>query len=643
MTRRLLALLLVMTAFALPSGAGERLPGVVQRALDAPSRRSAVTLLEAEIPGTTDPAVLPWLRLYAGEMRRLAGELPEARAHFEVVAADWPSSPARQPAVLGMAVVDAGGTAGGNVLATLGLIPDANVPDTLNADRYLLLADARAAQGAPADEVATLARKARAYAATDREVARRIAKATESWLVAANNTVAEDPAANAAPGDLGAIQRIRAALAAGRFEDAARDAAQFPATFPDSPFVKEAEYAVRRAQKRVVSDRRKVAVLLPLTGDYALPAANLKAAIELANREAATPATLVFHDTAGKPEQCVKVLETAVLEQGASVVIGPLRKEEALVCGPAAQALQVPMLTLSSSAELVAVGPLLFRPFPSAEEQVAALLDEVMDRRGMRSFAVLHPRTSYGSGAAAAFQAEVTRRGGEVLQVVGYDPASTDFRSSAKALGGKDYKARAAEYASLKAQAAARGGDPSKVVLPPEVAFEAIFIPDSYQRVALVASALAFEEFPVGAFRPRAGDAPITLLGLNAWNNDELARRGGKYVIGSVFVDAFDVRSSDAATARFKDRWGGVSDTEPSVVEAVGYDTMLLVNAALAQDGDLASALAGVRIEDGIAGTSGFAADRHAVRAWRVLTVSSSGVVPLGNDPRPTGSDPAPE
>lgn len=631
---RLAPLLLVLLAGV--ALAADRLPTVVSRALESGSRRQAIAALEAEATTNTDPKTLPWVLLYAGELRRLDGDLPAARRHFESVAGDWPASAAKNPAVLGLAVVDAQGTAGGNVLATLGLVPDVGVPDTLNADRYLLLTEARAGAGGTADEVAELARKARAFAASDKEVARRVNKATEGWLLAANTTPVA-PATGPVPADLAAIQAIRVDLGARRFDEVARKAAAFSTTFPESPFAREAAYAARRAAAKAAPDPKRVLVLLPLTGDWAQPAANLRAAIEMANQDAGASATLVFQDTAGKPEQCVKLLESGVIEGGASFVIGPLRKEEAQLCAPAAQALHVPMLTLSSSPELAAIGDAIFRPFPSTEEQIHALLDEVQEKRGEKTFAIVHPKTSYGENAARAFQAEVTRRGGQVVRTVSYDPNATDFRATAKLLGAKDYKARAAEFAQLKAQAAARGGDPSKVVLPPLAEFEAIFIPDSYQRVALVASALAFEEFPVGSFRPHSGDRPITLLGLNAWNNDDLARRGGNYVLGSIFVDAFDPRAGDPLTRRFVERWrdehnGG----EPTVVEAVGYDTMRLVQQAVAAGGDPLVALGAAELDAGVTGTHRFAPDRHVDRSWQLLTITREGVAPLGAEPPPT-------
>ena len=625
----------VLLWIGLASGA-ERLPTVVSQAMDATNRKVAVARLEAEAATNTDPKVVPWVLLYAGELHRLDGDLPGARRYFEMVAGDWPASTARNPAVLGLAVVDAGATAGGNVLATLGLVPDANVPPTLNADRYLLLADAQAAAGAPVDTVAELARKARSYAAADREVARRVNRATEAWLLAANTTPVV-PAGGPVPSDLAAILAVRTDLAAHRFDEALRKASDFGAAYPESPFAREAAYAARRAVAKTAPDPKKVLVLLPLTGDWSLPAANLKAAIEQANQVSGGAASLVFQDTAGKPEQCVKGLEAGVLEGGAAFVIGPLRKEEALACAPAAQALHVPMLTLSSSPELATIGDAIFRPFPSTEEQITALLDEVYARRGNESYAILHPKTSYGENAARAFRAEVERRGGIIARVVSYDATATDFRTTAKALGEKDYKGRAAEFAQLKAQAASRGADPTKVVLPPQATFSAIFIPDSYQHVALIASALAFEEFPVGSFRPHFGDEPITLIGLNAWNNDDLARRGGNYVLGSIFVDAFDARAADPETRRFVERWrDDHRGADPTVVEAVAYDTMRLVQQAIVAGGDPLTALAQAQLELGVAGTHGFTADRRANRSWRLLTVTHDGIAPLNADPAPT-------
>lgn len=608
MTRTLLALVLGLVLGARAADPGG-LP-VLQRAAESPSARAAAQLLEAEAQVTAEPQALGWILLHAGEARRLAGDLSAARRHFLRVTIDFPQHPARGPASLGLAVIDAGGRAGGNTLATLELVPDAGVPGSLNAERHLLLASAWAREGGPTERVAAALARARELSQDHPDLRRRVERLT----------LALGPAAPPAEGppvadDLVAILEVRAALSAGAWADARARAEAFLTRFPDSALAAEARYSARRAELARPPSPRKVAVLLPLSGAWAPPGKNLRAAIESANEHGAVRATLAFYDTAGSAANCVNTLEKAVLEEGASVVIGPLLKDEAVACAPVAQALRVPMLPLTSSDEASGAGDLIHRTFPTTEEQVEALLDEVYDRRALHAYAVLHPQTPYGENAARVFAAAVASRGGKVPTVLPYPADTADFRPLAKQLEAR--------------------GKPTEL-------YDAIFLPDSYQRVALLASALAFEEIPVGRFRPHGGDDPLVLVGLSAWNNDDLVRRGGTYVLDSIFVDAFDGRSSRPPVTRFLEAWGATGLGAPSVVEAVGWDTMLLVDQALAAGGGLPAALRAVRFEEpGAAGTVGFGGDRVIDREFRLLTVTRGGIVPVdaawseGSSPTP--------
>ena len=606
-------------------------PAPIDDALDMKNREAGSDLLE-EAAKSAAPADAPWIVLYAAELTRLAGDSSSARTLFERVADKYPSSPAKDPAILGMAVVDAGDVPGGNTLATLGLIADKGVPDTLNADRYLLLARARQADGAPAEQIKVLTDKAVKYAADAKDVSKRVVRAV--------GELERTPAAPApqGPPDLAAIEEIRRVIRSGKLDGLGELATRFAERYPDSPFAKEAAYAKRRADAGTRVDPALVAVLLPSTGAYALPAESLRAAFEMGNKHAGGNLRLAFFDTAGSGDQCSRAVEKAALEQGAALIVGPLLKEEAAVCAPVAQAVHVPMITLTSSEDALAVGDQIFRAFPSTEQQIAALLTETADVRGLKRYAILHPKTAAGENAARAFTAAVTARGGSVTATQSYDPEAKDFRAPVKVLGKKDYKARAGEYAQLRREAERAKADPDKVVLPPLIDYDAIFIPDSYQRVALIASALAFEEFPVGRFRPHQGDTALPLLGLNPWNNDELARRGGNYVLDSIFVDAFDVRAEDLPVDNFRSAWRERGKGDPTVVEAVAYDTARLLSAAVAAGGDPAAALFKVKMVDPVAGTVGFGPDRQIQRNWRLLTVTKEGIRPL-QPPLPTEPD----
>jgi hypothetical protein len=199
-----------------------------------------------------------------------------------------------------------------------------------------------------------------------------------------------------------------------------------------------------------------------------------------------------------------------------------------------------------------------------------------------------------------------------------------------KVLGKKDYKARASEYWAAQAEAKRNGGDPTKATLRPLVDYDAIFNPDGYQRSALLASALAFEEFPIGSFRPHRDDVGLGLVGLNAWNNPEWARRGADYVQDSLFVDAFFLGDRRAVVQDFVEKWKGRGKGDPSVVEAVGWDALKVAAAALKADGpDVATNLLAVDVTDGISGLHGFTPERAARRDWTLLTVRDGAVAPL--------------
>ncbi len=567
-----------------------------------------VTVALLATTGEASVAVDP--RVLAAERLRLSGDLAGARRAYGALAGE---ARVRDSASLGVAVCDAqSARASGNVRATLALL-DARpgVPPSLEVARLLLLADAAARDGSATLEASLVARAERALPDDPRVRARAA-------------SLGADPTPSGAPADALA-ERMRGALAGARWSEAQGLSRELLSASPEGPLAAEARYAARRAEAQRTLDPRRVLVLLPLTGDLAVPAGQLRDAIVMG---AGPDVAIEVVDTKGDPAACVGAIEAGVLERGASLVVGPMRKEEALPCATAAQALRVPMVTLTSTAEGMSAGDHVFRGYLSVEQQVAALVDEAMGVRGMQRFAVLHPLNAFGEGAAAAFEAAVAARGGTIALKQGYPPDQKDYRAVALAFGRKDFVARAAELRAIKEEIKKKKGDPEKATLPPVVDYDGIFIPERYQATALLASALAYEEFPIGAFRPRRDDKGVVLLGLNGWNNDDLAKRAGEYVHESIFVDAFDVDSQDPAVVDFVAAWRARGVGAPGLFAAIGMDVGLLVRDAVAEGGGLPG-LRAARVDAPVAGTEGFSADRQALRRLRLLTLGPDGVGPL--------------
>ncbi len=594
--------------------------------LGTTDRMAAIAKLEGALTGSVPADAKPWLMLAAGEQRRLAGDNAVARAWFERLDSEFPDHEVQTATKLGMALLSADESLSGNVVATLQLLEGSNIPDTMQADRYRLLALDGVDQGSPPGRVQQYVRKAVVHAVADPSVEARVKVTLADLLTNEQDSELDVDSADLPSLEVEALRKAREALRAGRHAEASKVAGQLLGTWPDSEYAREASYIIKRADSgdRVVAG--KVGVLLPKSGDYSAIGKRMEQVIRLANDHMGGRMTLVFRDAAGDSSSTSAALEELVIDEGCVAVLGPLLKEDVMAAAETAQALGVPLVALSQSQTPTEAGDFVYRGFMPVEQQIQALVGHAMDNEGMRTFGVMFPDTSFGQRASEVFKEEVEKRGGRVASSVGYSPSATDFRKDSKSLGGKDYSARASEYAQLKRAAVAKGMDPSKVVLPPAVQLDGIFIPDSWQRVGLVASSLAYEEFAVGDFRPNRHAKRVALLGLNAWNNPGIIENGGDYVQKAVFVDAFSPKSGRPGVSEFVDSHRSALGRAPSVLDALAWDsTHLLGQAVMAGGPDriaVRDELGQVKLNNPVAGGGRFGDNREVSRDLLVLTIA---------------------
>jgi ABC-type branched-subunit amino acid transport system substrate-binding protein len=157
----------------------------------------------------------------------------------------------------------------------------------------------------------------------------------------------------------------------------------------------------------------------------------------------------------------------------------------------------------------------------------------------------------------------------------------------------------------------------------PIIDFDAIFIPDSYERAALIASQLVFYDV-----------LGVRLLGTNLWNSPELIEIGGKYVHGALFPSGFFPGSGYKGVDSFVNKYKTNFGREPGLLAAIGYDTIRIVKEILKGKDiktreDLRSALAGNESFDCVTGPMVFDDNRRAKRDPLLLTVSGSHFLPL--------------
>ena len=191
---------------------------------------------------------------------------------------------------------------------------------------------------------------------------------------------------------------------------------------------------------------------------------------------------------------------------------------------------------------------MVFRYFPTPRAEVHALVAQAQ-ARGAKRFAVLHPDNAYGQALAATFQAEVAAAGGSVVRTEHYASGATSFGEQAEALSKSE--------------------------------FDALFIPDSAQSLALIAPGLAAAGLwsaPTLGVATSDGRRSITLLAPSVAFDPSLVKLAGRYLQGALFSVPFDASS---ASGDFVARFQAQFSSTPDAFAAFAYDAYKLVRGAV--------------------------------------------------------------
>ncbi|OJH36140.1 penicillin-binding protein activator [Cystobacter ferrugineus] len=447
---------------------------------------------------------------------------------------------------------------------------------------------------------------------------------------------------------------------------------RFLAEAPSHSFAPQARELLARATRRVEVQPRTVGLLLPMTGKYKAWGEAVLRGVKLAL--SGSDVELIVKDTQGDVNLTGQAMEQLAYDEGAIAVLGPIASEDSRRAALLSEELQVPLLTFSRQEDITAIGPYVFRNMLTNSAQARAIADYAMKEKGLRSFAVLYPNMTYGVELANDFWDQVVANGGQVRGAETYAHDQTTFTSEAKKLVGRYYLEDRGDYVEgvREVQEQTSGQDAfrkrkamekMKGSVEPIIDFEAIFIPDEWRRVSLVAPALAVEDIITNAcdardlerIRKTTGKKSlktVMLLGSNAWSSakgasglPELVERGGKFVNCSVYVDGFFVDSQRPATQRFVKAYRQAYNGDPSLLEAYGYDSARMLRQLLESKqapksrAELREALANLKDFDGATGKTSFDDKREARKPLFLLSVSNKGVTEVTPEQRASVGD----
>lgn len=356
-----------------------------------------------------------------------------------------------------------------------------------------------------------------------------------------------------------------------------------------------------------------IGCVLPLSGPYSLYGQEVLNGMQLAlgifaPSEPDAPFELVIRDSGAGPKEALVGLEQLVHDERVLAVIGPLASKTASAVAARAQELQIPIITLTQKEDIPDLGDWVFRNMSTPRQEVETLIAKAFSDLGLRRFAVLYPDNPYGRTLSELFWEQVNLNGGEVSVMESYRPGQTDFSEQILKLGG------------VAAPKTRSGADKNT---RPTLHFEAVFIPDNAQSVAMITPQLVYHNI-----------SEVQLLGTSLWQSPQLISLAADYIQGSVFPAGFFAADARPRTQAFVSSYQETFMKAPDLLAATGYDTIMLLSEVLRQRSvqnrdDLRRALLEVRDFDGVTGKTAFRQNGEVDKAPFLLTIQGDRAVLL--------------
>lgn len=366
--------------------------------------------------------------------------------------------------------------------------------------------------------------------------------------------------------------------------------------------------------RRSLPYRPKIVGLVPLSGKYADIGFALLSGAEVAIRhsrgreeEILTP-VVVWTDTGGEPERAQAGFQAASRDESVVGFIGPLTGEEGQSVSVAFGADSPPVLYLGQ--KKVPRKPFFYSFGLTPQQEALAVLSHLA-KAGWDDLILFYPENGYGRGFAEAVISAAWEARARVTRRVSYSPETSDFSDVIRQAVGKDAFSR---------QSSGKKGE--SLNLPQK----AIVIADRWERVFLLASQLRFY------------NVYLPLAGFSGWNDEELLKKAGEALRGSVFSVDYAASLPGFLGESFRKEFQGALERAPSQFEAMGYDAALLLAESfhLVKEGD--SRPAGILTREripllrtfrGVTGSFQFGPDGGMLRKVPLLGVELGNFVPV--------------
>lgn len=364
-----------------------------------------------------------------------------------------------------------------------------------------------------------------------------------------------------------------------------------------------------------------VGCLLPLTGAFNVFGNRARKGADLAldnfSNKTGHTFNIVIRDTESNPEKAAAAVDE-LIKENVSAIIGPMGPAESVSAANKAQAGNVPIILLTQKENITDTGDFVFRNFLMPKMQVRSLVEYAVIQKGIKKFAILYPKENYGTTFMKLFQDEVKANGGKIIRAESYDPALMDFTDSIRMLAGS----RNVSGSDMNVSPAVDKKQKMSDELP--VDFEAVFIPDSPAKAGLIIPQLAYLDI-----------RNVYLLGTNLWHSQKMIEMAGEFLEDwAIIPDGFHGENDSEKVREFVNSFVGKYGEEPGFVEAVAYDTAMMLFQTMSMPnvrvpGSVRNELVRIRNYKGLTGLTSFNGSGDAWKKLYLLTISGGRFVEL--------------
>jgi ABC-type branched-subunit amino acid transport system substrate-binding protein len=325
-----------------------------------------------------------------------------------------------------------------------------------------------------------------------------------------------------------------------------------------------------------------VGLLVPLTGPNAALGRALSQAGQLALFDTGDQTTaLVVRDSEGSGGP-VGAAQSA-MQEGATILLGPVFSADAKQVGPAAATAHVPVVSFTTDKTVAGPGLFVMGILPGLqidrEVQYAA-------GQGFKTYAALLPSIPYGQIVAQALNQAVAKAGGKVVAIEYYDPAALDYA-------------------------------PAVQKLSDEGPYDALLIPYGGNQLHTIAPLLAAYKIDT---------TKVKILGSALWTDPSLANE-------STLVGAWFAAPPAGGWATFAQNYHAAYGEDPPPLASLAYDAVAMTT-TLAKAHQLDQA--GITRPEGFTGINGpfrFLPNGLVERNLDIMEVQPTGIIV--KDPAP--------